>query len=84
MPVLGYTWYSLIDQVDWDIQLREVRMNVNENGLYTLDRTPRLVAAAYRDLIRRYPELPFLEDFPGGGIPPYERAAVRGVPCTGR
>ena len=37
VPVIGYTWYSLTDQVDWDIQLREIRGRVNANGLVTLD-----------------------------------------------
>jgi len=69
VPVLGFTWYSLTDQVDWDIQLREVRGRVNPVGLYTLDRTPRPAATAFRELTRRYAHLPLLEDFPVGGLP---------------
>src|SRR4051794_13019741 len=47
IPVLGFTWYSLIDQVDWDIQLAEKRGTVNACGLYDMERRPRPVAAAY-------------------------------------
>ena len=50
-PVLGFTWYSLIDQVDWDIQLREQRGTVNPRGLFDLDRKIRPVGQAYQELI---------------------------------
>lgn len=46
VPVLGYTWFSLTDQVDWDIQLREIRNNAVPNGLFTLDRQPRPARSA--------------------------------------
>jgi beta-glucosidase/6-phospho-beta-glucosidase/beta-galactosidase len=54
IPVLGFTWYSLIDQVDWDIQLAEKRGTVNACGLYDMDRRPRPVAAAYRQLLEKF------------------------------
>ncbi len=54
VPVLGFTWYSLIDQIDWDIGLKEKRGRVNACGLYDLDRKPRPVAAAYRQLIENF------------------------------
>lgn len=54
VPVLGFTWYSLTDQIDWDIGLTEKRGKVNACGLYDLDRRPRPVAAAYRQLIETY------------------------------
>lgn len=57
VPVLGFTWYSLIDQVDWDIALSELRGRVNECGLYDLDRRPRAVAHAYRELLREFGQL---------------------------
>jgi beta-glucosidase/6-phospho-beta-glucosidase/beta-galactosidase len=56
IPVLGFTWYSLIDQMDWDIGLRDERDMVNPIGLYDLDRRPRPVAAAYREIIREFTE----------------------------
>ncbi|MCU0634295.1 MAG: family 1 glycosylhydrolase [Gemmatimonadaceae bacterium] len=54
IPVLGFTWYSLIDQIDWDIALAERRNRVNPCGLFDLDRQPRAVAHAYRVLLREF------------------------------
>lgn len=51
VPVLGFTWYSLTDQVDWDSALREDNGHVNALGLYDLDRHIRAVGMAYRQLI---------------------------------
>ena len=51
VPMLGFTWYSLIDQVDWDISLRKDRGRVNPRGLYDLDRKPRAVGRAYKQLV---------------------------------
>jgi beta-glucosidase/6-phospho-beta-glucosidase/beta-galactosidase len=53
-PVLGFTWYSLTDQLDWDVAMRDERHLVNPVGLYDLDRRPRPVAAAYRQIIRQF------------------------------
>ncbi len=54
VPVLGFTWYSLIDQVDWDIELAEKRGVVNACGLYDMQRRPRPVAAAYKQLLEEF------------------------------
>jgi beta-glucosidase len=54
VPMLGFTWYSLTDQVDWDSGLREANGRVNAVGLFDLDRRPRPVALAYRELIRQW------------------------------
>ena len=54
IPVLGFTWYSLTDQVDWDIQLAEKRGTVNPCGLFDMDRKPRPVAEAYRMLLGEF------------------------------
>jgi beta-glucosidase/6-phospho-beta-glucosidase/beta-galactosidase len=51
IPVLGFTWYSLTDQIDWDVELREQRGTVNPRGLYDLQRRIRPVGTAYRELI---------------------------------
>jgi beta-glucosidase/6-phospho-beta-glucosidase/beta-galactosidase len=51
VPVMGFTWYSLTDQVDWDNALRENRGTVNPLGLYDLDRNIRNVGKAYKRLI---------------------------------
>jgi beta-glucosidase len=54
IPVLGFTWYSLTDQVDWDTQLSEKHGRINACGLYDLDRKPRPVAAEYKKLIKEF------------------------------
>jgi beta-glucosidase/6-phospho-beta-glucosidase/beta-galactosidase len=54
IPVMGFTWYSLIDQVDWDTGLREDNRRQNPVGLYDLDRRPHPVRDAYRDLIAEW------------------------------
>jgi hypothetical protein len=57
VPIVGFTWYSLTDQVDWDTALRENNGRVNPLGLYDLDRKPRAVGRAYRELISEWREL---------------------------
>lgn len=57
LPIVGFTWYSLTDQVDWDTALRQDNGHVNPLGLYDLDRKIRPVGQAYRDLIRRWREV---------------------------
>ena len=52
IPTVGFTWYSLTDQVDWDTALREKNGNVNPLGLYDLDRNIRNVGRAYKQLIK--------------------------------
>ena len=54
VPVLGFTWYSLTDQVDWDTQLAEKNGRVNGCGLYDLDRKPRALAGEYRMLLEAF------------------------------
>jgi beta-glucosidase/6-phospho-beta-glucosidase/beta-galactosidase len=54
VPVVGFTWYSLTDQVDWDIALREPLGNVNPVGLFDLNRDPRTVGLAYQHLVRLF------------------------------
>jgi beta-glucosidase/6-phospho-beta-glucosidase/beta-galactosidase len=57
VPVLGFTWYSLIDQIDWDSGLAQQNGNVNACGLFDLDRKPRLVADAYKQLLEEYGQI---------------------------
>jgi beta-glucosidase/6-phospho-beta-glucosidase/beta-galactosidase len=54
VPIIGFTWYSLTDQVDWDTALREQNGNVNPLGLYDLDRRIRPVGKAYRELVQQW------------------------------
>ena len=64
VPVVGFTWYSLTDQADWDIGLGEVLGNVNPVGLFDLNRDPRGVAQAYRHLIETFRDDPWIRDCP--------------------
>jgi len=57
VPVLGFTWYSLIDQIDWDSQLTEKKGSVCACGLYDLERNPRPVADAYRQLLEAFGQI---------------------------
>ena len=57
IPTVGFTWYSLTDQVDWDTALREQNGNVNPLGLFDLDRNIRNVGTAYKQLIRDWAEV---------------------------
>ncbi len=52
VPILGFTWYGLIDQVDWDSSLSKNDGKVNRYGLFDLERRIRPVGKTYRDLIR--------------------------------
>ena len=54
VPIIGFTWYSLTDQIDWDSALCQKRNNVNACGLFDLDRKIRKVGEAYKGLIRRW------------------------------
>ncbi len=55
-PIVGFTWFSLIDQVDWDSALRSNAGNVNPLGLYDMDRKIRPVGEAYKALIASWKE----------------------------
>ena len=57
VPIVGFTWYSLTDQVDWDSALRERNGHVNPLGLYDLDRKIRPVGIAYKQLITDWCEV---------------------------
>jgi beta-glucosidase/6-phospho-beta-glucosidase/beta-galactosidase len=57
IPIVGFTWYSLVDQVDWDTALRENNGNVNPLGLFDLNRKIRSVGTAYKQLIKDWREV---------------------------
>jgi beta-glucosidase len=57
IPILGFTWYSITDQVDWDTALRENNGHVNPLGLCDLNRKPRAVGQAYRELVANWREV---------------------------
>ena len=57
VPICGFTWYSLTDQIDWDTALREKNDRVNPVGLFDLDRKIRPVGEAYKRLIDQWREI---------------------------
>jgi beta-glucosidase len=57
IPTVGFTWYSLTDQMDWDTALRERNNRVHPVGLYDLDRNIRPVGRAYKKLIADWREI---------------------------
>jgi len=54
VPIVGFTWYSLTDQMDWDTALREKNNRVTPVGLYDLKRRIRPVGQAYQKLIKEW------------------------------
>jgi beta-glucosidase/6-phospho-beta-glucosidase/beta-galactosidase len=57
IPIMGFTWYSLTDQVDWDSALRNSAGHVNPLGLCDLERRIRPVGKAYQALIQQWKEI---------------------------
>jgi beta-glucosidase/6-phospho-beta-glucosidase/beta-galactosidase len=57
VPIVGFTWYSLLHQVDWDSALRNDAGNINELGLYDLDRKIMPVGEAYKQLIHQWKDI---------------------------
>lgn len=63
IPIIGFTWYSLLHQVDWDSALREDAGRVNELGLFDLDRKITPVGRAYKKLIGQWKEVILEESY---------------------
>jgi hypothetical protein len=57
VPIVGFTWYSITDQVDWDSMLRDDRGVVNPLGLFDLDRRIRPVGLAFKEMVSAWREL---------------------------
>ena len=64
VPVVGFTWYSVTDQVDWDIAQSRPLGRINPVGLFDLNRDPRPVGQAYKHLIRTFKEDPWIKECP--------------------
>jgi len=54
IPMRGFTWYSLTDQIDWQHALRVERNDVHSVGLYDLSRKIRPVGMEYREIIGQW------------------------------
>ena len=63
VPIVGFTWYSLLDQVDWDSALCEDAGRVNNLGLYDLNREITPVGIAYQEMIQNWTEILALESY---------------------
>ena len=63
IPILGFTWYSLLHQVDWDSALRENNGNINELGLYDLQRNIMPVGKAYKKIIHQWKDVLVSESY---------------------
>ncbi len=57
IPIIGFTWYSLTDQVDWDTALREDAGRANPVGLCDLDRNIRRVGLEYKKMIQQWEDI---------------------------
>ena len=57
VPTVGFTWYSLTDQTDWDTALRQKNDRVHPVGLYDLNREIRAVGRCYKQLIEDWREI---------------------------
>lgn len=57
VPIIGFTWYSLLHQVDWDSALRNDAGNINALGLFDLDRKITPVGEAYKQLIAHWKDI---------------------------
>jgi beta-glucosidase/6-phospho-beta-glucosidase/beta-galactosidase len=54
VPMTGFTWYSLTDQIDWQHLLRVERNELHPVGLFDLERRMRPVGERYRDIVREW------------------------------
>lgn len=52
VPITGFTWYSLTDQIDWNTALTQDNGHVDKVGLCDLERQIQPVGRDYRELIR--------------------------------
>ena len=57
IPVMGFTWYSLTDQIDWQHALRVERNDLHAVGMYDLRRRIRPVGVRYKEIIAEWREI---------------------------
>ena len=58
VPIIGFTWYSLTDQVDWNRGIVDALGVVFPVGLFDLNRDPRPVGLSYKHLIDMHRDRP--------------------------
>ena len=64
VPLVGFTWYSLTDQVDWGIALSQPNGTIDPVGLFDLNRDARVVGLAYMHLIDMHRDQPEYRECP--------------------
>ncbi|NUT00471.1 MAG: hypothetical protein HOP96_05805 [Sphingomonas sp.] len=64
VPLVGFTWYSLTDQIDWGTALRRTFGRVDPVGLFDLNREVRAVGLSYKHLIDMHRDQPEYRDCP--------------------
>ena len=91
VPTVGFTWYSLTDQMDWDTALREKNERVHPVGLFDLNRQIRPVGLCYKQLIQDWGDVlptqsiclsvPVLlpSEYQEPGLPKRQRADARNL-----
>lgn len=62
VPLVGFTWYSLTDQLDWECGLTRANGRVDPVGLFDLNRDPRTVGLSFRHLIDMHRDQPGFRD----------------------
>jgi hypothetical protein len=62
VPLIGFTWYSVTDQVDWDQAIERPLGVVHPVGLFDLNRDPRPVGLSYKHLIDMHRDEPDYRD----------------------
>jgi beta-glucosidase/6-phospho-beta-glucosidase/beta-galactosidase len=63
VPIIGFTWYSLIDQVDWDSALVRDDGIVNPLGLYDINRNIRPAGEQYKHIIDNWKDVIAYDNF---------------------
>jgi beta-glucosidase/6-phospho-beta-glucosidase/beta-galactosidase len=58
VPIIGFTWYSLTDQVDWNRGIIDSLGVLFPVGLFDLNRDPRPVGLSYKHLIDMHRDQP--------------------------
>ena len=64
VPLVGFTWYSLTDQIDWGTALAKARGRVDPVGLFDLNREVRAVGLSYKHLIDMHRDQPEYRECP--------------------
>ena len=61
-PIRGFTWYGLVNHVDWDSTLTVDAGRENSCGLVSLDRRPNAIYRRFRDIASAPHDRPTPED----------------------